>query len=387
MRAYRAIATTFLGLLSCAALAQDLKVGDPAPDFTVRRLEGDKAGREVKLSELKGKVVVLEFWATWCTPCRQAMPHLAKVSKELAGKSVEVLAVTNEQPAKVAAFLEKNPIGVPVAIDGRQAAGSAYGVSTIPHTVIIGPTGRIAAITSPMNVSRLAIESVLAGHDPKLPPKIDIDPSIETDRPGVPAPVVAMVVRESNATRGMSRSDKNRIVADGVSPIALYTLAYELSYYRTVYNVPKEELEKPFFLDVKVPPGKEADLLPQMRRALDLAFGYKIAVEKREQTVSVLKVMPGGESKLKEGAPGTQPVSSFRGDGLEAKNTPIARLADYLEALVGRGVLDETGLKGTYDWKLELVPGNRASLDKALATVGLQLVDEKRMVDVTVVSK
>ncbi len=114
--------------------------GEPAKDFSLAGLDG----RKVTLSKLKGKVVILDFWATWCGPCRRWMPIVEKVAKDLAPKGVLVYAI-NERETKdqVRQYLAKTGVKVPVLFDDEGAVGTAYGAVSIPLTVIVGRDGKI----------------------------------------------------------------------------------------------------------------------------------------------------------------------------------------------------------------------------------------------------
>ena len=121
--------------------------GTAAPDFTVQ----DKDGKAVKLSDYKGKTVVLDFWATWCGPCQSSLPHTTEMAKKYADKKVVVLAVNVwDTPAAFQAWLPKHPEYAPVhfAIDPNptidlSVATALYGVNGIPTQYIIGPDGKI----------------------------------------------------------------------------------------------------------------------------------------------------------------------------------------------------------------------------------------------------
>ena len=113
-----------------------------APDFEVRDLDG----KTVKLSDFRGKVVVIDFWATWCGPCVRGMPVSAAVTAEF-GDRVVFLPVDvddRESAEKVKAFAAKKGWSFPLYLGGK-AIGAKYGVSGIPHTVIVAADGTVTA--------------------------------------------------------------------------------------------------------------------------------------------------------------------------------------------------------------------------------------------------
>jgi thiol-disulfide isomerase/thioredoxin len=116
--------------------------GEPAHDFSLALLGGN--GRKVSLAAQRGQVVVLDFWATWCGPCRRWMPIVAKLERELAGKGVKFYAVNLREPAAtVRAYVKQQKVAVPVLMDADGAVGAAYGAESIPLTVIVGRDGKI----------------------------------------------------------------------------------------------------------------------------------------------------------------------------------------------------------------------------------------------------
>lgn len=113
-----------------------------APDFTVSTLNGQK----IQLSALKGKVILLDFWATWCPPCRAEIPHFNELYAAYHGKGLEIVGLALDQngPADVVAFVQQQSVSYPIAM-GTSAIVEAYGgVRGIPTTFLIDPQGRIA---------------------------------------------------------------------------------------------------------------------------------------------------------------------------------------------------------------------------------------------------
>ncbi|HOC31962.1 MAG TPA: TlpA disulfide reductase family protein, partial [Armatimonadota bacterium] len=116
-------------------------VGKSAPDFELPTLDGSPA---VKLSNLKGKTVMLDFWATWCPPCRAALPDVNSARKAFADKGFVLLTINNEPKADdVKAWMKKEGYTFTVLRDMERKASSAYKVTGIPTNVLIGPDGNV----------------------------------------------------------------------------------------------------------------------------------------------------------------------------------------------------------------------------------------------------
>jgi len=114
-------------------------VGKPAPTFKLTTLDG----KDVSLESLKGHVVILDFWATWCGPCRTSLPGLNKIYEELKDKGLHVYAVDlQEDKSDVQDAVKEMKLTLPVVIDAGEVA-QKYGVSPIPQTVIIGKDGKV----------------------------------------------------------------------------------------------------------------------------------------------------------------------------------------------------------------------------------------------------
>ena len=118
--------------------------GDIAPDFTVEMLDGSK----VTLSELRGKVVLLSFWATWCPPCRQEMAHMQKgVIDPFAGQDLVVLPISRgEKRETVENYLNKMGHTFPVGLDGNQSIYRKYASNYIPRSFVVDKDGKVVYV-------------------------------------------------------------------------------------------------------------------------------------------------------------------------------------------------------------------------------------------------
>lgn len=148
-------------------------IGKPAPDFKLDLM----GGKPFRLSEHKGEVVVLDFWATWCGPCLQAMPQVERATDEFKDQGVRLIAVNlQESPEEIAAMLERHKLRPTVALDRDGVVADRYAAAAIPQTVIIDKQGNIARLFvggGPKfgDQLRTAIADVLADAKPAEAPK------------------------------------------------------------------------------------------------------------------------------------------------------------------------------------------------------------------------
>lgn len=119
-------------------------VGDPAPVFTFPGLDG----KMVSLTDYKGKVVFLNIWATWCPPCREEMPSMEKLYRQLKGEDFEILAVSIDATGAkaVGPFMKEYGLSFPALLDTGGTIQNLYGTTGLPESFIIGREGLIEEI-------------------------------------------------------------------------------------------------------------------------------------------------------------------------------------------------------------------------------------------------
>jgi peroxiredoxin len=120
-------------------MAKSVVVGDLAPDFQLE----DTKGNRVSLSDLRGKVVMVNFWATWCPPCKEEMPSMEKLNQIMVGEDFVMLAINTEENGRsvVPAFLKNNPHDFTVLYDDNGTVQQQYGVYRFPESFIIRKDG------------------------------------------------------------------------------------------------------------------------------------------------------------------------------------------------------------------------------------------------------
>lgn len=144
MRFSALAATSILLVLGCSAegITSDWKRMEPsvaAPDFALPQLDGST----VKLSELRGQIVVMEFWATWCGPCRFSLPSLDVMHKRYRDRGVTVLLINDGETPEVIRKWAKQRFTAPILLDESQEAVQRYGVTGIPQLFVVDQAGRI----------------------------------------------------------------------------------------------------------------------------------------------------------------------------------------------------------------------------------------------------
>ena len=121
--------------------AKDLsvaKVGSPAPDFELQ----DTNGKTWKLSDLKGQVIFINFWATWCPPCREEMPSMQELYEAMPSDSFKMLTIlSNDDPTLAVNFIAKVGATFPILLDPLSKTSSAYGLTGVPETYVVDKQG------------------------------------------------------------------------------------------------------------------------------------------------------------------------------------------------------------------------------------------------------
>jgi thiol-disulfide isomerase/thioredoxin len=124
-------------------VAHAVEKGQAAPEIALK----DLSGKPIKLSSLKGKVVLVDFWASWCGPCRESMPFLDKLSKSYGEQGLVVLGVNIDNDAAAARkFLKDLPVSFAVVNDAEKQVAKAYAPPTMPSSYLIDRQGKVHVV-------------------------------------------------------------------------------------------------------------------------------------------------------------------------------------------------------------------------------------------------
>jgi thiol-disulfide isomerase/thioredoxin len=128
-------------------------VGKPLPALPVKYLDAKP--------ELKGKPAVVEFWATWCPPCRKSIPHLNELNAKYKAKGLNIIGISDEKQDVVDSFRKTLPMEYTVALDDGGKLGEKFGITGIPQAFIVDKDGKIVWQGHPMELKEETIEKVL----------------------------------------------------------------------------------------------------------------------------------------------------------------------------------------------------------------------------------
>jgi uncharacterized protein (TIGR03435 family) len=350
------------------------------------------------LNALKGKVVVLEFWATWCGACLTAMPHLAKLQQTFPDK-LRVITISSESEKRIGAFLKSRPSNLWFAVDTGEMISKFFPHQLIPHTVVISPMGEVLAYTSPEAVTALVVDSILTGKEVHLPKKVDVAfdshealmnkvfplDKIEKDR--------FLMQQEIKGAPGFSTTypldstyNGRRITAINLSMSDLYRLAYgNVPYKRMMDKTAESDRGAAYCLDIIVKDQK--DLLPTLKAELLKRFDVQARMEIQQKTVHILRIVDAEKFKtVRLNVNGKRTYYARHGE-IDQQGITMGDFARYLESFGTEKllVIDETGNSSKFDIKFTFQPENPATLTILLKEMGLGLLKEQRGIEFLVI--
>lgn len=370
------------------------KVGAKAPLLQATDLLQAPAGAKMDAEALRGKVVVLEFWATWCGPCVAAIPHMNELADEFKGKPVQFIAITAEDKPTVEQFLSKRPIHSWVALDTNSAMNKAYGIVAIPATVVLDQEGKIAAVTYPTFLTETNINDLLAGK--KIEPRSGGGATVSAQREKLQKekeapPLFQVLIRPSSFTNEQSRGEGGgQLRAIGYTLQGMLPTLFDTHSDRIITNAPLPEGRYDFIVVEQSHSDQDPNVL--MQEALERTFGLTAHHETNLVNALALKVKETNAPGLTPSPTRTMHFKWGPGE-MSGMSTPSTLIASTLENLLETPVVDETGLTNDFGYDVSLkfdqkwpAKADPDVLKKAVREqLGLELVPVQRPIDMLVV--
>ncbi|SDF46827.1 soil-associated protein, TIGR03435 family [Mucilaginibacter pineti] len=391
------IALSLLLLISCA-YAQ-VKNHEVVPDINFTTVLNAPV-KATTLSQLKGKIILIEFWATWCGACLEAMPHLKQLQQKYPDR-LQVITVTEETAKRTGQYLASRPSNLWFAVDTGGSIAKIFPHQLITHSVLISSEGKLIANTNPESITDLLIDSIVNKKEIHVSEKKDFQISSEDELINTVFPATETLKKrfdmqpEIKGARGLSTAyltdstwHGKRITAINCNIVALYRVAYGNFPYRRVIDSSHTQENSPrYCLDIIV--ENKTELLPTMQNELLKRFDVQARIENQLKDVYVLKVTDPVKFKgIPVNRSGIRTYMGRHGE-IDQQGLTMTDFANYLENN-GTGrllVVDETHVDKKFDIKFSFQPENPQSLTDILTAMGLRLNKEKRKVQMLTLHK
>tara|TARA_R110002073_G_scaffold336258_1_gene531274 strand:- start:1085 stop:2335 length:1251 start_codon:yes stop_codon:yes gene_type:complete len=368
-------------ITSCKEESKIAELGKPVPNYEFGNILNSEQS-QISLDELKGKPVILEFWATWCGPCIPAMKKLDSLQNQF-GDKIEIITVSAENQQRLEKFIKSSQTSLRVVSDTAHTKNFKYKV--IPHSVIIDKNGIVRAITSPENINKEVVENLIANNKIDLDLKDDfyIDPNleVETIKSIANSDYTIELKSYDQEKRGGFRPLKD--VEGNINGIEMWNSTIP-RLYQTLFDVasPSRMVYKDSLSEDDFPYEKEhqynfmiqvSDKYQQKWREIGTEFlnehfdtNAKKGIDSLDCYVlkDIDKTIKQSESESTE--------FMFMGTILKTKKIKMSQLAEYLENFTSIPVLDRTNLNGGYDIELEWQAEDPKTLHTELKKYGLK---------------
>jgi len=364
-----------------------------APALKVDKLLQAPPDAATDWRKLRGKLVVIEFWATWCGSCVHQIPHLNEMARELADQPIVFISITDDEERQLNDFLKGVPLKSWIGLDSARANWPAFDIHSIPTTIIVDRDGKLLANTRPEHLTTQKLRDLLRGETVALPAPETRDSNLAWDQDEIDwkdgvNPIADVIIKPiKTATSGsFYRPGGNYLTADGVPVQVLVDVAYQTDFDHMDWRIPKGAFPQSYRAVARVPKGREQQLLPLFQNALAATFGLKTKWQVQDKDVYVLRVIKGQVAKLTVAAKNEErDFRVLRGRGTSKRNG-IDKLTEFLSHFVLDSiVIDETKLSGEYDWELPCQHGKPEVTLPLLKDLGLEVIKAKRAVNILVV--
>lgn len=388
------------------------KIGLEVPNLKLEPILNYKQ-KSIQLDDIKNKVIIIDFWATWCSPCVRALSHMDSLQSKFKDDLLVFAVTSSDSYERIEKFLEKFETNLPIVVDTTQTIKKEFPHRVISHTVIIGKDRKVKAVTTPEKITEEVVQKVIRRESITLEEKRDVfgfDYNAPLPDEGLKFKFKLTGYNEAAASMVSSFSTvTGRLLFTNVSLRTVYQYARSSSSmygkfsifrtryllngnYKSYYELEKGHKYRPvdwkknaFCLEILAPDFTEGQIREIMLLFFHQNFELKSKIEKIKTKVKVVK-RTNTPFKFKKSKEGTKKERGASGGGIAMKNVPISSIAYYLEnfGIAKMPVIDETGISGNYDIKMTFREEDPDQFYKDLKEMGLEVIDAEREVEMLI---
>jgi len=375
------------------------KVGSVAPKLKFAKMLQSPSGARVDWASLRGKTVVLEFWATWCAPCVKSIPHLNDLFAAVDPNKVVFISIDDEDGQTIESFASKRKMAGWIALDPDHSTFKAYGVVERPATVVVDGAGRVASVasaeeltaarlmswsranlpagSSAMTHTRLAAARVTAS-EPAPPPL-----KLRSQADKLPSLFEISLSPSPNGNSSSFQMNHDRAGNFwwyGVNEDFLLQQAFDVPLRRFIFQGPKEEGE--FDLALQIDGLDRSVVAPVVQAAVRKALKIEVSeMDILEDALAIKGALRTSSSLRPTASSATPQYAGVDGGKFVAINSTLRDIAEALESYAGLPVLDESEIPGAFDVEFALSSKDPQDVMKAVSSaLGIIVERENRKV-------
>lgn len=375
-----------------------LKVGDLFPHVMIRPIINAPV-KTLDVHNNKSKLLILNFWGTWCSPCLPEMDSLAQLQARNAAQ-MQVIAISNEPVDRLQRYLQRKPSTLWLASDTTSNLYLQFAFSYVGQSAILDEQHRIIALVRTDSINQVMIDKLVRKETIRSSAETGVKKNAEDETYAVDTAMGMQVTWGSyrKDLPSMSKSYKGsafyerRLTFVNQCVPGMYQSLYGLSYQQVIYEVPQKEVcnwqqrnTMAFCFDVLVKPEQKDSLKIIMLDLLARLSPIKTKLEQREMPVYILRRLPDAPAwTVSTSAADTY---SFSGQGFKGDGITMKPFADYVANELQLPVIDETGLTGRYDIATNNVLRTAEDMKAALQKLGLTVEKANRKMEALIIYK
>jgi thiol-disulfide isomerase/thioredoxin len=375
----------FAALLGAASLGAYPAKGTTAPALDSLELLQAPGRTKADWASLRGKVVVLEFWATWCSPCVASLPHLNQLVESLDPAKFQFLSVDDEDRKAVETFLAKKKMAGWVGVDASGSVFAAYGIRSRPTSVIVDGNGKIVAFTEIDAVTADDLEQVAEGKTVAFKPAEEIITASSGALPTGGQPLFAVSVSKALPDAKESQIQHPPTGTDFLGVDVDTLLVDVLDPFTERYELAGPLPDGRYDLRVNFVDVPRTVMTASVEQAVLAALHLQIQSKTVSKPAYILRATNASKKLLSASASTHATKRGSWHDFYILMNGTMDDLAYVLATGLETQVVNETGIEGKYDARFKAAGSDVDSLNAALkANLGLELVPGTQVMPITV---